>query len=236
MSAPASPLSPSAADAYTIRPLTAADIPAVRELHTTLLHLPRPLPLTFFHQTLFHPSRICLIAVPSPSPSSSPTAQNQEPLAFITAALQRPTTDLARAPAPELHILTLGVRPALRRRGLATRLVRAAAAALQPARVPAWGSALKGTTDSALSDAAGSALEGAAGSDSEADSESESDSEASLKSVRVRVAAQYAANDALAAAFWEGVGVGVGSAAGYGKEAAGLWRVGSVRVEGCLAV
>ncbi|ETW80333.1 hypothetical protein HETIRDRAFT_440296 [Heterobasidion irregulare TC 32-1] len=154
-SAPPSPLySPVSVDAdadadadaaYIIRHLSSADIPAVRQLHRTLV--PHPLPPAFFHQLLVHPTRLCLVAVPTTSSSNSAApAPAPAPVAFISAALHTPTNDLAlskppshpatqTAPAPapalEAHILTLGVAPTHRRHRLATRLVRAAVRALR---------------------------------------------------------------------------------------------------------
>lgn len=81
---------------------------------------------TFFHQLLTHQTHLCLIAT---LPSSD------KPIACIAAALHVLTSDLTsrKAPAPpvEVHVLALGVLPAYRRRGVATRLLRTAAASLR---------------------------------------------------------------------------------------------------------
>lgn len=81
---------------------------------------------TFFHQLLTHQTHLCLIAT---LPSSD------KPVACIAAALHVLTSDLtprgAALPPVEVHVLALGVLPAYRRRGLATRLVRSAAASLR---------------------------------------------------------------------------------------------------------
>ena len=131
-----------------IRPLTSADIQSVRALHvrpspprtrtrtiqltssfSPQTELAPSLPAlrpTFFHQLLTHPTHLGLIAT---LPSSD------KPIACIAAALHVPTSDLtsrsASPPPFEVHVLALGVLPAFRRHGLATRLVRTAAASLR---------------------------------------------------------------------------------------------------------
>ena len=83
----------------------------------------------FFHQFLTHPTHLCLVAT---LPSSN------KPVACIAAAVHVPTSDLTpklarpRPPPPvEVHVLALGVLPAFRRRGLATRLLHTASANLR---------------------------------------------------------------------------------------------------------
>jgi len=108
-----------------IRPLTSADIQSVRALHTELAPSLPALRPTFFHQLLTHPTHLGLIAT---LPSSD------KPIACIAAALHVPTSDLTSRSAPspfEVHVLALGVLPAFRRHGLATRLVRTAATSLR---------------------------------------------------------------------------------------------------------
>jgi ribosomal protein S18 acetylase RimI-like enzyme len=85
-----------------------------------------PLRPTFFHQLLTSQTHLSLVAT---LPSSD------KPVACIAAALHVLTSDLTSrtAPAPpvEVHVLALGVLPAYRRQGLATRLLRTAAASLR---------------------------------------------------------------------------------------------------------
>jgi ribosomal protein S18 acetylase RimI-like enzyme len=85
-----------------------------------------PLRPTFFHQLLTSQTHLCLIAT---LPSSD------KPVACIAAALHILTSDLTARGAPpppvEVHVLALGVLPAYRRRGLATRLLATAAASLR---------------------------------------------------------------------------------------------------------
>ncbi|KAI9510097.1 hypothetical protein F5148DRAFT_1282294 [Russula earlei] len=114
-----------AADEFVIRPLASADIPNVRALHAELAPSFPALRPTFFHQLLTHQTHLCLIAT---LPSSD------KPVACIATALHVSTSDLtsrAALPAPiDVRVLALGVLPAFRRRGLATRLLRTAAASL----------------------------------------------------------------------------------------------------------
>ena len=59
---------------------------------------------------------------------------SDKPVACIATSLHVPTSDLTSGVPPpyvEVHVLALGVLPAFRRRGLATRLVRTAAASLR---------------------------------------------------------------------------------------------------------
>ncbi|KAF8499556.1 acyl-CoA N-acyltransferase [Russula emetica] len=113
-------------DELIVRPLTSADIPNVRALHAELAPSYPPLRPTFFHQLLTSQTHLSLIAT---LPSSD------KPVACIAAALHVLTSDLTSrtAPAPpvEVHVLALGVLPAYRRRGLATRLLRTAASSLR---------------------------------------------------------------------------------------------------------
>jgi ribosomal protein S18 acetylase RimI-like enzyme len=75
----------------------------------------------FFHQFLTHPTHLCLVAT---LPSSN------KPIASIAAAVRVSTSDLTPNGSPpppiEVHVLALGVLPAYRRRGLATRLLHTA--------------------------------------------------------------------------------------------------------------
>jgi len=84
------------------------------------------LPSTFFHQLLTSQTHLSLVAT---LPSSD------KPVACIAAALHILTSDLTARTAPlppvEVHVLALGVLPPYRRRGLATRLLRTAAASLR---------------------------------------------------------------------------------------------------------
>lgn len=108
-----------------IRPLTSADVQNVRALHAELAPSFPTLRPTFFHQLLTHPTHLGLIAT---LPSSD------KPIACIAAALHVPTSDLTSRSTPlsfEVHVLALGVLPAFRRCGLATRLVRTAAISLR---------------------------------------------------------------------------------------------------------
>ena len=82
---------------------------------------------TFFHQLLTHQTHLCLVATLSPSDKPAPI------VGCIAAALHVQTSDLTSHAQPplEVHVLALGVLPALRRRGLATRLLRTAAVSLR---------------------------------------------------------------------------------------------------------
>jgi len=114
------------AEEFVIRPLTSADIPSVRALHAELAPSSPALRPTLFHQLLTHQTQLCLIAT---LPSSD------KPVACIAIALHVATSDLTSRAAPpppiEVHVLALGVLPAFRRRGLATRLLRTATATLR---------------------------------------------------------------------------------------------------------
>lgn len=99
-------------DEIAIRPFTSADIQLVRQLHSNVL--PIRYPQSFFLQLLLLPARICLVAYPRSDP--------QNLIGFISAAYSpEPPTD---AKIPRIEILTLGVAPSYRHRGLARRLIR----------------------------------------------------------------------------------------------------------------
>jgi GNAT superfamily N-acetyltransferase len=79
-----------------------------------------------FYQFLTHPTHLCLVAT---LPSSN------KPIACIAASIRVSTSDLtpngAALPPIEVHVLALGVLPAFRRRGLATRLLKTIAVNLR---------------------------------------------------------------------------------------------------------
>ena len=85
---------------------------------------------TFFHQLLTQQTHLCLIATLPPT-SDKPASI----VGCIATALHVQTSDLisrAQQPPPfEVHVLALGVLPAFRRRGLATRLLHTAATSLR---------------------------------------------------------------------------------------------------------
>jgi len=87
----------------TIREATLADIPAIAALHARCFA--QAWDEIFLGRILAHPGAVALLAV----------AQDM-PAGFA----------LARAAAGEAEILSLGVNPELRRRGLGTALIRAA--------------------------------------------------------------------------------------------------------------
>ncbi|KAM6502424.1 Acyl-CoA N-acyltransferase [Amanita muscaria] len=96
-------------DEIVIRPFTSADIQLVRQLHSNVL--PIRYPQSFFLQLLLLPARIGLVAYPRSDP--------QNLIGFISAAYSpEPPTDA------RIEILTLGVAPSYRHRGLARRLIR----------------------------------------------------------------------------------------------------------------
>lgn len=72
-----------------------------------------------FYQFLTHHTHLCLVAT---LPSSN------KPIACIAASIRVVTSDVAPNGAPqppiEVHVLALGVLPAFRQRGLATRLLK----------------------------------------------------------------------------------------------------------------
>ncbi|KAG6920081.1 hypothetical protein DXG01_010149 [Tephrocybe rancida] len=114
-----------------IRPITSADIPKVRALHSSLL--PVNYPTSFFIQLTLLPGRVCLVAYHPENPDS--------PVAFISASLQenprvngltksllpdgqfKSDTYIAQA-TPHIEILTLGVLPAYQQQGVARLLVQ----------------------------------------------------------------------------------------------------------------
>lgn len=80
---------------------------------------------SFFRQFLLHSTHLCLIAHPISSPNT--------PIAFVSASHHTSTLDLAHTlrKDPQVRILTLGVDPQYRRRGIARRLVLTAVHNLQ---------------------------------------------------------------------------------------------------------
>lgn len=114
------------AEQFVIRTLNSSDVQGLRALHAELVPSGPVLRPAFFHQFLTHPTHLCLVAT---LPSSN------KPVACIAAAVHVPTSDLTlkRSPTPpvEVHVLALGVLPAYRRHGLATRLLHTATANLR---------------------------------------------------------------------------------------------------------
>jgi len=114
------------AEQFVIRTLNSTDVQSLRALHAELMPSAPTLRPVFFHQFLTHPTHLCLVAT---LPSSN------KPIASIAAAVRVSTSDLTPNGAPpppvEVHVLALGVLPAFRRRGLATRLLRTATATLR---------------------------------------------------------------------------------------------------------
>ncbi|KAF8348160.1 acyl-CoA N-acyltransferase [Amanita rubescens] len=104
-----------APDEFEVRPLTSADLPRVRQLHSTVL--PVNYPSAFFLQLLLLPARLCLVAHPRADPHN--------PVAFVSAAL-------SNAPTPRIEILTLGVLPSFQHKGLARRLISSIINSLSP--------------------------------------------------------------------------------------------------------
>jgi len=123
MSSPVSSYDVSIPGDFEIRPLKSADIPQIRKLHSDLLQFPYA--PSYFRQFLLHSTRLCLVAHPLSSPNT--------PIAFVSASLNTPTLDLAHnlRKDPQVEILTLGVDPQYRRRGIARRLVLTAVHNLQ---------------------------------------------------------------------------------------------------------
>ncbi|KAF8637958.1 hypothetical protein AX16_010591 [Volvariella volvacea WC 439] len=138
MALPATPLP---AD-IVIRPMTSADVPRVRELHSTIL--PVAYPSSFFLQMLFLPGRICLVAHHRSNPNNPVgfvSASIQEPLCVYGAPRVNVPREVSPAPASALpgpqfkyvpgcdpqesriEILTLGVLPPYQHNGLARHLV-----------------------------------------------------------------------------------------------------------------
>ncbi|KAF9009497.1 hypothetical protein BDQ17DRAFT_1235463 [Cyathus striatus] len=124
-----------------VRPLTSADLSNVRELHSRIL--PIRYPASFFLQLLVLSARSCLVAYCLSDPNT--------PIGFISTAIQQPLADYNRlslipsshrntaappsttklqpildARRPRIEILTLGVLPPYRHRGLARHLIRCA--------------------------------------------------------------------------------------------------------------
>ncbi|KAJ3727127.1 acyl-CoA N-acyltransferase [Lentinula raphanica] len=97
---------------FIIRPLVASDVEKVKKLHATLV--PVSYPPSFFLHLLIQNSHSCLIAL---EPSTD------EPVAWVSASLQKSNSSLIRSPEPHIQILTLGVLPEYQHRGLAKRLV-----------------------------------------------------------------------------------------------------------------
>ena len=151
---------------FVIRSLNSSDIQSLQALHvsdgvcTSQFHLthdpsilqaelmpsaPTLRPVSFY-QFLTHPTHLCLVAT---LPSSN------KPIACIAASIRVATSDLAPHGAPpppiEVHVFSLGVLPAFRRRGLATRLLKTitvnlrALAATAPQVSRAYSTASSGT-------------------------------------------------------------------------------------------
>lgn len=119
-------LSQWSAEQFVIRTLNSSDVQNVRALHTELVPSAPALRPAFFHQFLTHPTHLCLIAT---LPSSN------KPVACIAVSVHVATSDLTTKrtalPPVEVHVLALGVLPAFRRGGLATRLLYTATAHLR---------------------------------------------------------------------------------------------------------
>lgn len=134
------------AEQFVIRTLNSTDVQSLRALHAELMPSAPTLRPVFFHQFLTHPTHLCLVAT---LPSSD------KPVACIAAAVRVTTSDLMPIGAPpppvEVHVLALGVLPAFRRRGLATRLLHTATvnlralAANAPQVPPSYATARAGT-------------------------------------------------------------------------------------------
>ncbi|THH19964.1 hypothetical protein EW146_g1324 [Bondarzewia mesenterica] len=213
MSSPSSPLySPVSLDGdFTIRHLSSADIPRVRELHSALF--PLPLPTSFFQQLLVHDTRLCLVAVPTTS---------NIPVAFISAALHVTTNDLtisgAKSAPLEIHILTLGVAPEYRRQHLATRLLNSAIRTLRAQ------ASLSTHLPSTFAKSHPYIRPPTGSEDSDVESEGED----------TAITAHLPVNDAPARAFWKHVGLEEESTAGEPPRISG-WRE-LVRMGGHISV
>ncbi|KAJ8518039.1 hypothetical protein ONZ45_g4836 [Pleurotus djamor] len=108
-----------------VRPLKSADVDAIHGLHSALL--PLRYPLSFFIQLLIKPDTLCLVAY-APARTS--------PVAFVSAAV-KPTPSIIASklscaapnssPIAQRHvqILTLGVLPEFRHKGIARSLIHA---------------------------------------------------------------------------------------------------------------
>lgn len=233
-----------------IRHLSSKDIPRIREMHVRTVLMFDPfdrtndhpqnsilglnLPNSFYQQLLFHPTRLCLVAVPfSSSPSLHHTVENHgEPVAFISAALHNPTNDLsislrsstttlksrrsASEDAVEMHVLTIGVSPAFRRQHLATRLLKEAVRAIQTqARVAAQTPVI-----------AQCSLDNIVEEDEDAESE--------IWGKEMKVTVHLPVADEEGRKFWEGIGLTEQGEVKLPNARAGPWRE-SMRVTGRVA-
>ncbi|KAL0579741.1 hypothetical protein V5O48_002235 [Marasmius crinis-equi] len=104
----------------TIRPVNAADVPELKDLHAALI--PVPYPHSFFINQLIQSNHLCLIAVDE--------SQAPKPVAFITASVQ-----YQNEKPHHIQLLTLGVRNEYQGQGLARQLVYKAIAQLTPSGV-----------------------------------------------------------------------------------------------------
>ncbi|KAJ8596353.1 hypothetical protein M405DRAFT_175534 [Rhizopogon salebrosus TDB-379] len=116
-------------EGFDIRMMRASDVAEVRALHTKLL--PVAYPPAFFVQLLVHPQQMCLVAT-----------YDSSVVAFSSAAMD--TQDWASGPlnscgkqgcdvvALRVTLLTIGVSPEFRRRGIARRLVHEVVQRLRP--------------------------------------------------------------------------------------------------------
>jgi len=115
-----------------VRTMRAADLPHVQRLHAQLL--PFAYPTAFFVQLLVQPDRFCLVVLDDEDEDNGGAI----PVAFITATLDRAASavpiSLSKSSlhddteddiqnVPLISILTLGVAPSHRRRGLARALI-----------------------------------------------------------------------------------------------------------------
>lgn len=112
-----------------LRPMKASDVPAVQTLHSTLL--PTTYPSVFFIQLLLQPRYLCLLATHGDIIVGFASAT------IAAAAPPRPGTGCSKE-SKEQHaqimLLTLGVQPAYRRRGIGRALVHSVARALRTAQ------------------------------------------------------------------------------------------------------
>ncbi|KAF9070880.1 acyl-CoA N-acyltransferase [Rhodocollybia butyracea] len=91
-----------------IRPLVSADVAQLQNLHAKLL--PVTYPSSFFLHLLIRDSHSCVVAL-----------HCSEPVAWVSASFHR-TNELLGS-EPHIQLLTLGVLPRYRHRGLAKRLI-----------------------------------------------------------------------------------------------------------------